>query len=112
MEYTVVSIASAVCVVVLDRALGIGLLATSRYWKYLGFMCVCLIVTNGYLTARPIVSYSDGSVLGVRIITMPVEDVLFGFSLVTATVVIWERLSQGVSRKIKAVHGERGVAHQ
>ena len=61
-----------------------------RFWIYLGVMLVCQFVFNGYLTARPVTLYDPCCLLGPRIITMPVEDTLFGTALLGLVVVLWE----------------------
>jgi hypothetical protein len=47
------------------------------------------LVTNGWLTGRDIVSYDGDAIAGVRIAYAPVEDLLFGFSLVVQTLAWW-----------------------
>jgi lycopene cyclase domain-containing protein len=77
-------------VAALDLALGTQLLRQRRFWIYLGVMLVCQFVFNGYLTARPVTLYDPCCHLGPRIITMPVEDTLFGTALLGLVVVLWE----------------------
>ncbi len=48
------------------------------------------IPSNGYLTGRPIVLYNPEYFLGIRLGTIPVEDFLYGFGLITITLVLWE----------------------
>ena len=52
------------------------------------------IPVDGWLTklSSPIVSYDDRQLSGVRFpFDIPVEDFLFGFALVTAVLLLWER---------------------
>jgi lycopene cyclase domain-containing protein len=46
---------------------------------------------NGVLTCPPIVSYDPGQILGPRIACAPVEDLGFGFAMVTTTIALWRR---------------------
>jgi len=48
------------------------------------------IPSNGYLTWRPIVIYNPDQFLGIRLWTIPLEDFLYGFGLITITIVLWE----------------------
>ncbi len=48
------------------------------------------VTSNGYLTGRPIVLYNPEYFLGIRLGTIPVEDFLYGFGLITITLVLWE----------------------
>ncbi len=89
-EYLLSGIVASGAVVALDLALGTRLLRRRRFWIYLGVMLICQFVFNGYLTARPVTLYDPCCLLGPRIITMPVEDTLFGTALLGLVVVLWE----------------------
>jgi hypothetical protein len=52
-----------------------------------------LTLTNGVLTGLRIVSYSPASILGLRVAYAPVEDLAFGFALITITLCCWARLA-------------------
>ncbi|NCU96819.1 MAG: lycopene cyclase domain-containing protein, partial [Actinobacteria bacterium] len=47
------------------------------------------LITNWWLTSRNIVMYSPEAILGVRIASAPVEDLMFGFSLVLLVMALW-----------------------
>jgi lycopene cyclase domain-containing protein len=52
------------------------------------------ILVDGWLTklSDPIVVYDDRQITGIRFpFDIPVEDFLFGFALVTAVLLLWER---------------------
>jgi len=48
------------------------------------------MLVNGYLTGKQIVMYRPQFFLGLRIGSIPLEDFLFGFSMVTMTIIFWE----------------------
>lgn len=90
MEYTILASAGAALAVLADRLLGTHLLRTGPYRIFLALMGVFTIVSNSYLTGRPIVLYGEQFHLGIRLGTIPMEDFLFGFALVTMSVILWE----------------------
>jgi len=89
-EYTVLALAAALAAVVLDFALKTHLVRQKRFWIFWAVMAALKTVANGYLTWRPIVLYGEAFFLGVRIVTIPVEDYFYGFGLITMNVVLWE----------------------
>ena len=57
-----------------------------KAWIYTALITfVSMIIFNTYLSARPIVVYNMNSIIGVKIITFPVED--FGY-LVVALIIL------------------------
>jgi lycopene cyclase domain-containing protein len=92
-EYTICALVAVVIAVALDWVLNTRLLRTALFWKFLAVMVVFKLSVNGYLTWRPIVMYDDAVNFGIRMGTIPVEDFLYGFALVTSFVVVWEYFS-------------------
>jgi lycopene cyclase domain-containing protein len=77
-------------------ALGLDLLVlrtrvvTRRvFWVSYCIVVVFQLLTNGWLTGRDIVVYSESDIIGTRVVFAPVEDLLFGFSLVLQTTSWW-----------------------
>lgn len=84
---------AAVCVLELT-VLRTGLFRRPAYWLSMLIVVGFQILVDGWLTklSAPIVIYDDRQTLGIRFpFDIPVEDFLFGFALVTAVLLLWER---------------------
>ena len=92
MTYTALAITGVVLTVITDLfILRSRLLLTKRYWASYAIVVFFQLITNWWLTSREIVMYSDDAILGPRIASAPVEDLLFGFTLVTLVLIRWDR---------------------
>ncbi len=89
-EYTLAAAAGVALAVVLEAAvLRTGMFGDRRYWTALAIVACFQLLVNGVLTCPPIVAYDPGQILGPRIACAPVEDLGFGFAMVTATLSLW-----------------------
>jgi len=88
-EYTILAIISIFITIAIDNYMGVKILRRKEYYIFLIVIFIFKLLVNGYLT-RHIVMYNSAFFLGVRLGTIPVEDFLFGFSMVTMTIVFWE----------------------
>jgi len=95
MGYTLPAVLSVVAVVVLEvRFLRTGLLRRSTFWIAYGICVFFQVLVDGWLTklSAPIVLYDEDHFSGWRFPwDIPVEDYLFGFSLIVLTLLLWER---------------------
>jgi len=90
VTYTELALAGAALAVLADTALlRTWLLRRRIYWTAYGIVLFFQLITNGILTGRRIVRYDPGTILGPRLAYAPVEDLLFGFALVTMTLSTW-----------------------
>jgi lycopene cyclase domain-containing protein len=95
LGYTVPAIVAALAVVVLElTVLRTGLFRRPAYWLSLLIVIGFQIVVDGWLTklSAPIVVYDNRQTSGIRFpLDIPIEDFFFGFALVTAVLLLWER---------------------
>jgi len=50
------------------------------------------LLTNWWLTSNEIVMYADSEIIGRRLAGAPIEDLLFGFSMILLTLSVWDYL--------------------
>jgi lycopene cyclase domain-containing protein len=93
--YTLPAALAVLLVCALELAvLRTGLFRRPAYWLSMVIVLGFQIPVDGWLTklSSPIVVYDDRQLSGVRFpFDIPVEDFLFGFALVTAVLLLWER---------------------
>ena len=102
MEYTWAAVAGVVAVVLLEVLwLRTGVFRTATFWIAYGIVVFFQVLVDGWLTklSAPIVVYNPDTFTGWRApFDVPVEDYLFGFALVTLTILIWVHLGRGRRR--------------
>ena len=92
MSYTALAITGVFLTIITDLfILRSRLLLTKRYWASYAIVVSFQLITNWWLSSREIVQYSEDAILGPRIASAPIEDLLFGFTLVTLVLIRWER---------------------
>ena len=93
--YTVPAIVAALAVGALElTALRTGLFRRPAYWLSMLIVIGFQILVDGWLTklSAPIVVYDNRQTSGIRFpLDIPIEDFFFGFALVTAVLLLWER---------------------
>jgi lycopene cyclase domain-containing protein len=63
-------------------------------------MLIPFLIVNGFLTAIPVVRYNDAENLGIKIYTIPFEDIFYGMLLILSTIVIYEKLKEETNTAI------------
>jgi lycopene cyclase domain-containing protein len=95
LGYTVPAVVAVAAVCALEFALlRTGLFRRPAYWLSMAIVLGFQVPVDGWLTKRsaPIVIYDGRHTSGLRFpFDIPVEDFLFGFALVTAVLLLWER---------------------
>ncbi|HEX5016410.1 MAG TPA: lycopene cyclase domain-containing protein [Actinomycetes bacterium] len=99
MTYTSTALLGVVVSVLLDLVvLRTRLLTRKSFWTAYGIIVVFQLISNGVLTGFSIVQYDGTEILGSddvvfvgdgRLAFAPVEDLLFGFALVTQSLAWW-----------------------
>jgi lycopene cyclase domain-containing protein len=100
---------SSACII--SAILTIGIYFRFKVEWYRNFVltyCVALIpfllvngILTGAITENPIVWYNENHIMGIRIITIPLEDLYYNYSMLLPIVAIFEFLK---NRKVKIVN--------
>lgn len=90
-SYTFIFTAVCIAVVLAFKKFFTGFSASLFLVAY-GIIVIPFLIVNGFLTAIPVVLYNDQENLGIRITTIPFEDVFYGMTLVLLTIAIFEKL--------------------
>ncbi len=99
MTYTQIALAAVAATTLLDLAvLRTRLIRSRQFWLAYAIVLAFQLLVNGVLTGRRVVVYNGADVIGTaaspfigsgRFCFAPVEDLLFGFALVTQTLCWW-----------------------
>jgi lycopene cyclase domain-containing protein len=63
-----------------------------RFYLYLLLVLMFTLIFNGYLTWRPVVTYSVQYQLDFRIFTIPIEDFVYGTALIFMNTSIYQKI--------------------
>jgi lycopene cyclase domain-containing protein len=99
MIYTQIAIFAVLFAISFDLYLfNTQLLKRKVFWTSYAIIVGFQLLTNWWLTSRNIVMYSPDAIIGWRIASAPVEDLLFGFALVLGVLTNWIRLGASDKR--------------
>ena len=101
MSYTQIAICAVIAALIFDLFLSKRKLTTRKvFWTSYAIIVFFQLITNWWLTSRNIVMYSDQAIIGLRIASAPVEDLLFGFAMVLLVLDLWVYWGKkGIQRK-------------
>ncbi len=93
-EYTLIAISSVILTVLVDKMTGINILKKKEFYLFILIIFSFKLLVNGYLTGANIVMYNPRFFLGLRLGSIPLEDFLFAFSMVSLGIILWEFFKQ------------------
>lgn len=97
-EYTGLVLMALAALFLADALLKTRILEDQRTLLLAAIVLGLTLIFNTYLTARPVVLYDPQYQLDLRIITIPVEDFIYGLTHVLLTVIFYERLKGNRAR--------------
>ena len=91
MIYTDIALLAVVTSVLVDLFIfKNSMLTRVAFWTSYAIILPFQLLTNWWLTSRNIVMYNPDAIIGIRICSAPVEDLLFGFALILSVMGLWE----------------------
>ena len=100
MTYSDIALNAVLLAVIADLIiLRTQMLTRGIFWISYGLILPFQLLTNWWLTSRSIVMYSADQIIGRRLAGAPIEDLLFGFSMILMTIAIWEFCHQKNNRE-------------
>jgi lycopene cyclase domain-containing protein len=97
-EYTALAVLSVLLTLAVELLwLRTGVFRRAQYWIAMGIVYFFHVLVDGWLTklSAPVVIYDGDQITGLRIPwDIPVEDYLFGFSMITLTLMLRVRLGE------------------
>ena len=90
MSYTAITFLALITSVLADIELTRSkMIFRKSFWTSYAIILPFQLLTNWWLTSRNIVMYNSDSIIGIRIASAPVEDLLFGFALILGVLQLW-----------------------
>lgn len=106
-EYTALALGALSCSVFADQKLRVGLYRDPRSLA-MGLLVVLWTgIFNGYLTGRPVVRYDAQYQIDFRIGTIPIEDFVYGLSLLAFTLIAYRYSCRRWPRAMKVTSVQR-----
>lgn len=103
LGYTLPAIVAVLVVIVWELGvLRTGLFRRPAYWISMVIVLFFQVLVDGWLTklSAPIVLYNEDHSTGIRFPwDIPVEDFLFGWAMVTAVLLLWQRRADNRERE-------------
>ncbi len=93
-EYTCLSIIFAILTLLADKWSRVNVFKRKEFYLFIVIILGFKFLVNGYLTQSGIVVYNPEYFLGIRLGSIPLEDFIFGFSLVSLSVIFWEKFKE------------------
>jgi lycopene cyclase domain-containing protein len=95
VTYSQLAVTAVLLVLVVDLAVLRTRMVTRRvFWVAYAIVVFFQLLMNGVLTGLGVVVYSPDAIWGPRIAYAPVEDLLFGFAMVTLTLATWAAVNR------------------
>ncbi|ACP37279.1 conserved hypothetical protein [Sulfolobus islandicus M.14.25] len=93
-SYTFIDFLYLIMSFIISLLIARDLLVSRNFWIFIGLSYIPFLLFDYFLTSDPVVIYGPNSILGIRFITIPVEDFIYSFSMLTLYTVFYTRGNQ------------------
>ncbi|NEK60390.1 lycopene cyclase domain-containing protein [Geodermatophilus sabuli] len=108
MSYSTLAVVAVLAVLVVDLAVYRTRMVTRPvFWVAYAIIITFQLLMNGVLTGLDVVTYDPETIWGPRIAYAPVEDLLFGFAMVTLTLASWAAVNRRANTASRRGRGTR-----
>ena len=97
-SYTFVVLIYLGASLVVSSLLDPDMLNSLSFWLFIATTYVPFIVFDYFLTSIPVVVYGEGATVGIRVLTIPIEDFLYSFSMFVFYALFYRLFSRSVVR--------------
>jgi lycopene cyclase domain-containing protein len=80
-----------------------SILNSNTYWLTILVSYIPFFVVNYFLTSLPVVEYNEKAIWGIRIITIPLEDFLYSYSLISLWLMVYLIIKNHLTRRTNPV---------
>jgi len=108
MIYSDIALDAVLVAVLLDLfVLKTQMITRGIFWITYALILPFQLLTNWWLTSKNIVMYSSNQIIGRRLAGAPIEDLLFGFSMIVLSLALWDFFSKRVqTQQVKKIKFE------
>lgn len=93
LYYSAVTLFVLAVAIALDCYLKANLLNNYLFYIFLIIVVALTLIFNGYLTARPIVTYNEMLKTNINVYTIPLEDIFYGGTLILLNAIFYKKFS-------------------
>lgn len=98
-EYTFLAIISVGLTILAVSKINVNIFSSKVYWIYTFLTLALFLIFNYILTYTPVVLYSIYAITGFRITTIPIEDFLFNYSMLTNYLLVYLWASKKIEKE-------------
>ena len=80
-----------------------SILFSKSYWLTILISYIPFFIVNYFLTSLPVVEYNEKAIWGMRIITIPVEDFFYSYSLISLCLMVYLIIKNHLIRRTNPV---------